>query len=333
MALLDLNEKFRGHPARLLSSLENNFPGQSYVIQGDSIQEITEFAEEWIKTLACLERTKQGACGSCRHCSLIESGNYPEIYKLEPASKSRTILVDALRLFQNRFYMKSAKGVKKIGLVIEADRMQIQAQNAFLKTLEEPPPDTFLILLTTRIDALLNTIRSRCRMVSLAANKVQYDEELKAGLIQALAMISGKDGASVALEAIDKVKAIFAGLRKKAQSEIEEAYTISQHEADDPQLRKKFKEKVIVLVEGRYKQYREQILSMMEVWASQNYLISNGIDSSHLNHKELKSEGWSHQESGSIKVLELIEQLKLDLSGNVNEDLALENFFLQICQK
>ena len=56
MALLDLNEKFRGHPARLLSSLENNFPGQSYVIQGDSIQEISEFAEEWIKTLVCLER-------------------------------------------------------------------------------------------------------------------------------------------------------------------------------------------------------------------------------------------------------------------------------------
>ena len=333
MALLDLNDKYRGHPARLLSSLRNNFPGQSFVIQGDSIEEISEFANEWVKTLACMERNERGACGQCRHCKLIESGNYPEIYKLEPASKSRTILVDALRAFQNRFYMKAEAGVKKIGVVIEADRMQIQAQNAFLKTLEEPPPNTFLILLTTRVDGLLNTIRSRCRIISLAANVIHYDPQLKELLLSALSTLAGKDGAGKALEVLELVKEIFAGLRKKAQTEIEESHEISQQEADDPQLRKKFKEKVIVLVEGRYKQYREQILSMLEVWASQNYLIANGVDSSQLNHEELKSEVWNYSRNSSVKVLELVERLKADLSGNVNEDLAIENFFLQICQK
>lgn len=333
MALLDLNDKYRGHPARLLSSLKNNFPGQSFVIQGDSIEEISEFANEWVKTLTCQDRNERGACGQCRHCKLMDSGNYPEIHRLEPASKSRTILVGALRDFQNRFYMKAEAGVKKIGLVLEADRMQIQAQNAFLKTLEEPPPNTFLILLTTRIDGLLSTIRSRCRMISLAANNIHYDLQLREELLGALSLISGMDGASRALEALELVKAIFAGLKKKAQTEIEESHQISQQEADDPQLRKKFKEKVVVLVEGRYKQYREQILSMMEVWASQNYLVANGVESSELSHKELKSETWNYSGSGSVKVLNLLEQLKYDLSGNVNEDLAIENFFLQICQK
>lgn len=333
MALLDLNDKYRGHPARLLSSLKNNFPGQSYVIEGDSIEEIHEFANEWVKTLACQNRNDRGACGECRHCHLMESGNYPEIYKLEPASKSRTILVDALRNFQNRFYMKAEAGVKKIGLVIEADRMQIQAQNAFLKTLEEPPPNTFLILLTTRMDGLLSTIRSRCRMVSLAANNIQYDQSLKDELLGALSLLSGKDGAGRALEVLELVKAIFSGLKKKAQSEVEESHQISNQEADDPQLRKKFKEKLVVLVEGRYKQYREQVLSMLEVWASQNYLLANGVDSSELRHQELRSETWNYSGAGSVKVLNLLEQLKFDLSGNVNEDLAIENFFLQICQK
>ena len=333
MSLIDLNEKFRGHPARLLSSLRNNFPGQSYVIQGDSIEEISEFTDEWVRTLVCLDRTDQGACGVCRHCKLVDSGNYPEIYKLEPASKSRTILVDSLREFQNRFYMKSASGVKKIGVIVEADRMQVQAQNAFLKTLEEPPPDTFLLLLTTRLDGLLNTIRSRCRMVSLAANKIHYDESLQDGLVQILQSLSGKDGAASALDAQLAVKDIFAGLRKKAQAEIEESHTISTHEADDPQLRKKFKEKQVVLVEGRYKQYREQILSMMDVWVSQNYLLSNGVDKTTLAHPEITSSSWNYSSLDAVKSLELIEQLKLDLNGNVNEDLALENFFLQICQK
>ena len=333
MALLDLNEKYRGHPARLLSSLKNDFPGQSFVIQGDSIDEINEFANEWAKTLACLQRNDRGACGQCRHCKLLDSGNYPEIHKLEPASKSRTILVDALREFQNRFYMKAESGVKKIGIIIEADRMQVQAQNAFLKTLEEPPPNTFLILLTTRIDGLLNTIRSRCRMISLAANVVHYDEDLKATLLTALSTLSGKDGAAKALDALESVKVIFAGLRKKAQAEIEESHEISQQEADDPQLRKKFKEKIVVLVEGRYKQYREQILSMIEVWASQNYLIASGVESTQLSHAELKSDSWNYTDTGSVKVLELVEQLKGDLNGNVNEDLAIENIFLQICQK
>ena len=333
MALLDLNEKFRGHPARLLSSLRNNFPGQSYIIHGDSIEEISEFTDEWVKTLACLERNEQGACGQCRHCNLMDSGNYPEIYKLEPASKSRTILVDSLRAFQNRFYMKSASGVKKIGVILEADRMQVQAQNAFLKTLEEPPPDTFLILLTTRLDGMLNTIRSRCRMVSLAANKVHYDDVLKSGLIQVLQKVLGKDGAGMALEAQAGVKEIFAGLKKKAQSEIEESHIISTQEADDPQLRKKFKEKLIVLVEGRYKMYREQILSMVDVWVSQNYLLVSGVDKSALAHSEICSETWNYSLEEAQKALDLIEQLKLDLNGNVNEDLAIENFFLQICQK
>jgi len=333
LALLDLNDRFRGHPARLISSLNNNFPGQSYIIHGDSISEINEFTDEWIKTLACQKRNEKGACGTCRHCALFASGNYPEIYKLEPASKSRTILVDALREFQNRFYMKAESGVKKIGVVLEADRMQVQAQNAFLKTLEEPPPNTFLILLTTHMDGLLNTIRSRCRTVSLAENKTYYDSELKEGLIQILSGISGQDGAAVALSAQDRIQEIFSSLKKKAQTEIEEDYIISDQEAEDPQLRKKFKEKVIVLVEGRYKLYREQILSMLEVWASQNYLIANGVDSSSLSHADLISSGWNCTAEGSVNALKLIEDLKHDLSGNVNEDLAIENFFLQICQK
>ena len=76
MQLLDYESKFRSLPARLLNSLNNNSLGHSYIFHGDSINDVREFAEEWVKTCACMNRGPRGACGECRHCRLLESGNY-----------------------------------------------------------------------------------------------------------------------------------------------------------------------------------------------------------------------------------------------------------------
>jgi DNA polymerase-3 subunit delta' len=332
MALTDLDEKYRGLPSRLLASLQN-YPGQSYVFHGDTIEEVKAFADEWVQTCACQSRTDRGACGECRHCQLIISGNYPELTLVEPSSKSRIIPVDSIRAFQARFYLKAAVGVTKIGVVVEADRMPVQAQNAFLKTLEEPPPNTLLILLTTRIDALLNTIKSRCRIVSLAANNIHYDPNIMEGVAGALSPLKGKDGAAAAQEVLEEFKVLFAGLKKKAQIEVEDGLTISDQENQDAALRKKFKEKVIVLTEGRYRFYREQIVSLIEVWIAQNFMKSHGVEDSQLPYPKLLATEWSYGLLDGEKSVSLIEDLKGDLDGNVNEDLALENFFLQICQK
>ena len=98
--------------------------------------------------------------------------------------------------------------------------MQVAAQNAFLKTLEEPPENTVFLLLTTRIDALLNTIKSRCRLVSLIENRVDYDSTLAELILPVLTSLSGKDGAGMALTVCDQVKAVFATLRKKLNQKL-----------------------------------------------------------------------------------------------------------------
>ncbi len=210
--------------------------------------------------------------------------------------------------------------------------MQIAAQNAFLKTLEEPPPDTYLILLTSRIDNLLNTIKSRCRIVSLNLNKTVYEEQLKDELSQILTKLSGKDGAAVAVDALEKVILIFAKLRLKAESEVNEEFSQRKTEHDEPYLKKELKEKQIVMTESRYKQYREQIVSMIEVWVAQNYLKVNGASSADLPHQELLSQNWKFSATDNFVPLMLIEQFTQDLEGNVNESLAIQNFFLQLCQ-
>ena len=85
--------------------------------------------------------------------------------------------------------------------------------------------------------------------------------------------------------------------------------------------------------EGRYKLYREQVISLVEVWMSQNFMICSGVGENQLSHDNWFSKQWSLTVAETEKCLNDLAILRKDLIGNVNEDLALENFFLQICQK
>lgn len=92
-------------------------------------------------------------------------GEYVRIVR--PRSKSRLIRVDEMRELEDSFYMSAPTGQWKVGVIIDADRMNESAANAFLKTLEEPPKNCLLLLLTTAPDRLLTTILSRCINISL----------------------------------------------------------------------------------------------------------------------------------------------------------------------
>ena len=88
----------------------------------------------------------------------------------EPASRSRKIVVDQIRRLERALQFHSTDNHKKIGIVRDADRMQTQAANAFLKTLEEPPQNSLLLLLTTLPEALPETIVSRCLSLPLRSS-------------------------------------------------------------------------------------------------------------------------------------------------------------------
>ena len=94
-----------------------------------------------------------------------ESVEHPDLFHLRPSGKMRIISVDKTRALISELNRSSNQGGAKVALVHEADRMKKAAANAFLKTLEEPPPSTFLFLLTTRPYSILPTILSRCLQV------------------------------------------------------------------------------------------------------------------------------------------------------------------------
>jgi DNA polymerase-3 subunit delta' len=98
-----------------------------------------------------------------RRRSLLD-GAHPDCFHLRPAGKSRQIGADPTRELIGKVQVSASAGGQKVALLHECDRMNTAAANVFLKTLEEPPANTTLLLLTTRPHALLPTIRSRCQL-------------------------------------------------------------------------------------------------------------------------------------------------------------------------
>lgn len=105
---------------------------------------------------------------------------HPDCFTVRPAKKSRTITADPMREVVRNVNLAPHAGERKVALVFEADRLRREAENIFLKTLEEPPGDATLILLTTRPYELLPTIRSRCLLFRLPGGAPTLSEDWQA---------------------------------------------------------------------------------------------------------------------------------------------------------
>ena len=152
---------------------------------------------------------------------------------LEPESKIRRIKIDPVREVIRSVQYSTSDGGMKIVILSEADRMTVEATNAFLKTLEEPPPDTLILLLSRAPEQLLDTVRSRCLQLPLfrpQAGGIQLappQEEL----VEALAAYfsAGKPNATRAMGLLGDFQRIMVGLRE----EIEQAHKESLKEETD----------------------------------------------------------------------------------------------------
>jgi DNA polymerase-3 subunit delta' len=182
--------------------------------------------------------TRLDACGQCDDCRLIAAGTHPDLHpiyrtlnRLHPEKKVQNkkavdLSVDVVRHFLIApAWRHPSRGRAKVFVVIEAHRLSNGAQNALLKVLEEPPGQSYLILLTTSADALLTTIRSRCHEVSFQRLATPFIEELLAGrddvsprAARFLAELSqGSAGAAILYAEIglpDRLKTVLGVLRQ-----------------------------------------------------------------------------------------------------------------------
>jgi DNA polymerase-3 subunit delta' len=129
----------------------------------------TQLSQWLIKVLSCTQPEKVQniltPCESCKSCLLQRSNTYPDHLLIESGGKS--IGVDQVRQ-ASRFFEKTAQiGHCKTSLITAAHNMTISAANALLKTLEEPNPDNYIVLLTSELETLLPTIISRCFIIDI----------------------------------------------------------------------------------------------------------------------------------------------------------------------
>src|SRR5438105_2324182 len=116
----------------------------------------------------------------------VFSSKAREIFVAEPESKSRRILIEQIRELEHGLQMRGAEGRCKVAIITDADRLQPQAANAFLKTLEEPPANSLLLLLSSLPEALPDTIVSRCISIPLASNGEEIEMPERAELVELL---------------------------------------------------------------------------------------------------------------------------------------------------
>jgi DNA polymerase-3 subunit delta' len=148
--------------AILKQALKQNRLGHSYLFSGlDAVGKKT-LAMELAKVVNC-EKTDEihDACGVCPSCLKIKHNNHPDIFFIE--AEGQFIRINAIREIQEQMTFKPMEGRKRVFVIDNADKMNDQAANALLKTLEEPTPANILILVTAKPYTLPSTIISRCR--------------------------------------------------------------------------------------------------------------------------------------------------------------------------
>ncbi|MFO0805352.1 MAG: DNA polymerase III subunit delta' [Gemmataceae bacterium] len=162
-------ERVRGHGGILntfrAAQARGRF-GQAYLFVGPAGIGKHLFARQLAKALLC-ERPPEPleSCDQCPSCTQVEAGTHPDVFSVRTPDDKHELPVESIREFCSNLAVKSRTGSKKIGIVEDADDFNQESANAFLKTLEEPPSGTVLLLLATSLDRQLPTILSRSQVV------------------------------------------------------------------------------------------------------------------------------------------------------------------------
>jgi DNA polymerase-3 subunit delta' len=160
----------RGHD-RIASELrqclaQGRFPHALLFVGPDGIGKRT-FALALAQALLC-ETAPEGAlegCGRCPGCIQVKAGAHPDFMTVERPEERHELPISVIRGLTGDLSLKPARGRRKVAIVDDADALSEEAANAFLKTLEEPPPGSVLILIASSAESQLETVVSRCRVV------------------------------------------------------------------------------------------------------------------------------------------------------------------------
>lgn len=343
----DWSSRFPEVTESLVTARANGRLAHSFMIISESETTRRSYALLLAQIAACPTPASSGEPDTnCPVCRAIEKGTYADLHLLGPVGKMYQIRVGELnnpepntvRSFMNTLYLTGSTGGRKIGIIHEADRMNRESQNALLKTLEEPPRDTTLILCTANPGSLLATTRSRCQQLRLPDPGQLFDFSGKDEVIAAMneLVFNGVNDASRAEKAASVLIRIAGNLENDAANAVGDRFDsaiAAAENAGDNALRKRLEARRNDEISGAFMRCRSKFLGLIEGYCSQVFMLSCGISPETLPHPEFL-EGVSPlpmttAERGSF-VLKQAEELCRTLNYNVSLELALRTFALQL---
>ncbi len=162
------NERVLESVATLLSA--NRFP-HAIIIEGNNGTGRKTLAGYIAKAQVC--ESEASPCSSCRNCHLADALTHPDIVRVAPEDKKKNISVDQIRELRKTAYHTAHTADCRIFVIEQADTMNASAQNSLLKVLEEPPSKVFFILISENAENLLDTVVSRCVVLSVNSPDIE----------------------------------------------------------------------------------------------------------------------------------------------------------------
>ena len=259
-----------------------------------------------------------------------------DVFVAEPESKSRRIVIQQVRSLEHALQMRTAPGRRKVAIISDADRLQAQAANAFLKTLEEPPENSLLLLLSALPEVLPDTVLSRCIEIPLAKADAKASPE-RGELIEALRKIGQEQNWSIkhAYRLAQALQRLLNSIREEIRAKHADA--LKQEEAryrnsTDGAWLEEREDYYKALTESVYVQRRAQLIETIFVWWSDVLRAKNNLPQRDLPALEGQTSAVAERLSTHeiLRRLRRLEELRDHLDRNIQEALAIEVAFLKV---
>ena len=308
------------------SAVENNRVSHAYILNGERGSGKRMLANLFATTLLC-ESGNSEPCGKCHSCRQAESGNHPDIIRVTH-EKPNSISVDDIRTqVNNTVDIKPYQGPYKVYIIPQADLMTPQAQNAILKTIEEPPAYAVFLLLTENAEMLLPTINSRCVMLKLRNIK---DTLIRKYLMENLEIPDYKADMCTAFAQGNVGRAIMLANSEHFNEIREEAVQLLKH------IHVMELSEIVAAVKNIsvYKLEITDYLDIIMIWYRDVLLYKATKEIDKVVFKDqlqsIKEQARKSSYEGIELILESLEKAKARLKANVNFDLVMELLFLTI---
>ncbi len=326
----------------LRRSLSRDRLAHGYLFIGDDLDSLEAGAEALAQTLNCaspLERSPGGTplapCGVCANCRRIADRNHADVTWVRPENKSRQISADQTREIVRTITLKPMQGIHKIVVFAGADRMNTAAANIFLKTLEEPPPGSVLILLTTEPSRLLETILSRCQRVSFGVRPFRVSPEVSRWITEfARRAAPGSTGVLARYQLLGTLLDSLAASRESIEERLTSTSPLAKYPDATPAQKEQWEDALTAAIEAEYRRCRGEYLAGLQAWLRDVWLKVCGVAGESAFFPTLASA--TEAVAARLKLdqaqnnLEHWEGTQRLLHTNVQENLALEVGLLRL---